>query len=194
MTSEGSTSSSLSSGIVSRSRKKFCWGVFLGAFFSSFYFFSFINLSIRVRLFIHSWGFNWNCVVQLFTRRCTSRYLLRGCPFPLRTQNGGSICINSCFCKLVSFNNGFNDKPKMIKNSVFYYIYWSQLNFLPNTLPWLSGYTSAIFRLPGRSYIMKCCCENWVNYFCSNRVIFPIYFMRSPCKTPTCCLKNTHKN
>merc|ERR1711922_60167 len=55
----------------------------------------------------------------------SSRYLLRGCPFPLRTQNGGSICINSCFCKLVSFNNGFNDKPKMIKNSVFYYIYWS---------------------------------------------------------------------
>merc|ERR1719337_87387 len=68
------------------------------------------------------------------------------------------------------------------------------LNFLPNTLPWLSGYTSAIFRLPGQIYIMKCCCENWVNYFCSIRVIFPIYFMRSSCKTPTCCVKNTHKN
>merc|ERR1719192_1563270 len=68
------------------------------------------------------------------------------------------------------------------------------LNLLPNTLPWLSGYTSAIFRLPGQIYIMKCCCENWVNYFCSIRVIFPIYFMRSSCKTPTCCVKNTHKN
>merc|ERR1719242_2487453 len=139
MTSEGSTSSSLSSGIVSRSRKKFCWGVFLGAFFSSFYFFSFINLSIRVRLFIHSWGFNWNCVVQLFTRRCTSRYLLRGCPFPLRTQNGGSICINSCFCKLVSFNNGFNDKPKMIKNSVFTIFIGVNLTFFPIHFLGLAG-------------------------------------------------------
>merc|ERR1712066_622628 len=61
--------------------------------------------------------------------------------------------------KLVSFNNGFNNKPKVIKNSVFYYIYWSYLNFLPNTLPWLGGYTSAIFRLPGQIHIMKCCCE-----------------------------------
>merc|ERR1711879_293584 len=92
---------------------------------SSFYSFSFINFSISVRLFILSWRFNWNCVVYLLTRRCTPLYLLRGCPFPLRTQNGGSICINSCFCKLVSFNNRFNNKPKVIKNSVFYYIYWS---------------------------------------------------------------------
>merc|ERR1711994_1150207 len=86
---------------------------------------------------------------------------------------GAVFALIAAFVNWFPLITGLTINPKLLKIQFFTIFIGVNLTFFP--IHFLSGYTSAIFRLPGQIYIMKCCCENWVNYFCSIRVIFPIY-------------------
>lgn len=58
-------------------------------------------MSPRVYLLIYSWRSNRYCLIKLILRYCITWYLLRSCPFPLRSINRSCICYYSRLCSLI---------------------------------------------------------------------------------------------
>jgi len=114
-------------------------------------------MSYWIRIPIHSRRTNGSNPIKLFYWHYLTWYILRRCPFPLRTIDRSSICNYSRSHSLVTTLIQYKYKPKNNKNSIFFNIYRSKHNIFPATLLRTKWNTTTILRLPRCFYNMKYC-------------------------------------
>ena len=147
------------------------------------------NLGFGVCILVYSRRANRYCFSKLFLRHCTSRHILCSSPFSLRFKNRGSICVNSCTSKLISFNYRINVKPRLINRPIFYYVPRCKFNFFPNTFFRPSRNTAAIRRLSRFYNNLKYGCKSRVYRINSKNNFFCFYYLRGFCQ-PSSSFKN----
>lgn len=113
------------------------------------------TMSPRIYLPIHHRRTDWNRSSKLLTRHCTTRYLLRSSPLPLRPINRSSICNPSWFHTLIPPIHRIHSPLNMSQSPLRCNVRRSQLNLLPSTFPRPSRYATSILRLPRRLHPMK---------------------------------------
>lgn len=137
------------------------------------------SMSPRIYLPLYCRWINRNCSSQLIIRYCSSRYLLRSSPLPLRPFNRSRICHRSCFRTLIPPLHRIYTSQHMNQNPLRSNVLRCKPHILPTTLPWVSWNASAVLRLSRRLHTMKYHFFHRLSNFpsCSNYV--PLYYLRS---------------
>lgn len=133
---------------------------------------------IRICISIHNWRPNRNYLSKLINWYYPSWYLLRSSPLSLCSIYGCSICYHSRIYSLIPFIYRINNKPQMIKNTIYSNIHRSKLNILPSTLLRISWNTTSIFWLSRRLYLMKYFIIIGFNYFINWNYYTNFHYMR----------------
>lgn len=134
----------------------------------------------------------WYCISQLILRHCTSRHVLRSCPLPLRSINGGRLCHYGRFRTLIPPIYRLHTPQHMDQSSLRNYVRRGKFNILPSTLPRTCWYASSIFGLPRRLHLLKLSILTGLLSltYCSDHV--PIYYLGSICCQARSTLSSTH--
>lgn len=114
---------------------------------------------------IYNWRINRSNIIELINWYYFTWYLLCSRSFSLCIIYRSSFCYYYKINSLISHNHWFNIKSKMIKNSIYYNIYWCKYNFFPSTFFRINIYTSTIFRLSRFLLLLKFNFINWSNNF-----------------------------
>lgn len=131
---------------------------------------------------VHSGWSNRYRFSQFISGRRTTRHLLRSCPLPLRTFNGGRIRYYGCFRTLIPTVHRVLHARHMNQNSLRGNVCGCQPNLLPTTLPGPCGNASTLLRLPRRLHPLKHCLFDWVANLTSSRNYVPVYYLGSICR------------
>lgn len=133
----------------------------------------------RLYLPFYSTRTNWNCPIQLFTRYCSTRHLLRCSSLPLCIIYRSCFCHYSRVCSLIPIIFWIYPRWYMSKSSLRYYICRSKLDILSTTFPRFIRYTTTLFRLPWCVYYMKYGILNRIIYFTNRSSYHNLHNLRS---------------
>lgn len=126
--------------------------------------------------------------VELLSRRGYARHLLRSCPLPLCSFNGGSLWYLCRIRSLIPSIYRINPPPSLNQVPLLSNVPRGEPHLLPATLPRPSRNATTVLRLSGRLHHLKRPLFRWINnlsgisrHFPSN----PMGSLRGPTPNPS---------
>lgn len=135
-----------------------------------------------------------NCPSKLLFRHCSTRHILRSCPFPLCSLNRGCICNYRGLCTLISTIFRVHPSSNLNKNSLWCNVCRCQPYILPTTLPRPIWNTPSLLRLPRCIHNLKHLIINWLPYLPCSRNHNNVYYLRSLCSQTRSTNIRTYKH